>query len=214
MSANRGYVYYDSFLDDYFRKTWIYFLKRKDGVFERFKEFKALVENLSKNKIKILRSNNGGEFTSNEFNDFCKEDGITRELTIPYIPQQNGVAETKNRYIMEVLKAMIHDQDLPMYLWEEVAKTSVYVQNIISHGTLGNKTPEEMFFREKHGVSHLNIFGCPIYIHIPKEKRSKLDPSGKKGLFVGYNEQSKAYRIYILGYPQIELSKDFILTKI
>ena len=72
-------------------KTWIYFLKKKDEVFERFKEFKDLVENLSENKIKILRSDNGGEFTSNEFNDFCREARIKRELTNPYNPQQNGV---------------------------------------------------------------------------------------------------------------------------
>ena len=67
-----GYVYYASFIDDYSCKTWMYFLKKKDEVFERFKEFKALIENLSERKIKILRSDNGGEFTSNEFNDFCK----------------------------------------------------------------------------------------------------------------------------------------------
>ena len=79
-----GYVYYASFIDDYSRKTWIYFLKKKDEVFERFKEFKALVENLSKNKIKILRSDNGAESTSNEFNDYYKEVTIKRDLTIPY----------------------------------------------------------------------------------------------------------------------------------
>ena len=72
-------------------------------MFERFKEFKALVENLSEKKINILRSENGGEFTSNELNDFCKEDGIKRELTIPYNPQQNGVAERNNRSIMAVV---------------------------------------------------------------------------------------------------------------
>ena len=81
-----GYVYYASFIDYYSHKTWIYFLKNKDEVFERFKEFKALIENLSEKKIKILRSDNGGEFTSNDFNDFCKEVGIKRELTIPYNP--------------------------------------------------------------------------------------------------------------------------------
>ena len=95
----RGYVYCASFIDDYSRKTWIYFLKKKDEVFERFKEFKGLVENLSEKKIKIRRSNNGGEFTSNEFNDFCKEALIKRELTIPYNPQQNGVAERKKQHI-------------------------------------------------------------------------------------------------------------------
>ena len=152
-------------------------------MFERFKEYKALVENLSEKKIKILRSDNGGDFASNEFNEYCKEAGIKRELTIPYNPQQNGVAERKNRSIMEVVKAMIHDQDLPMYLREEASRTTVYVHNRISHSVFGNKTPEEMFFEEKLEVSHLNIFGCPVYIHIPKEKRSKLDPLGNEGLF-------------------------------
>ena len=94
---------------------------------------------------------------------------------------------------MEAVKAMIHVQDLPMYLWAEATRTTMCVQNRISHSALGNKTPEEMFSSERPEVSHLNIFGCPVYIHIPKEKRSKLDPSRKKGLFVGYNEQSKAY---------------------
>ena len=109
---------------------------------------------------------------------------------------------------MEVVKSMIHDQDLPMYLWTEATRTTIYVQNQISHSALGNKAPEEIFSSEWPEVSHLNIFGCPVYIHIPKEKISKLDPLGKKGLFIGYSEQSKAYRIYIPGYRQMELSKD------
>ena len=76
-----------------------------------------------------------------------------------------------------------------MYLWAEAARTVVYVHNIIFHSTLGNKTPKEMFIRENPEVGHLKIFGCPVYMHIPKEKRSKIDPSGNKGLFVGYSEQ-------------------------
>ena len=91
-----GYVYYASFIDDYSHKTWIYFLKKKDEVFEKFKEFKALIENLLEKSIKTLRSANGGEFTSGEFNKYCKESWTKRELTIPYNPQQNGVVERKN----------------------------------------------------------------------------------------------------------------------
>ena len=104
-----------------------------------------LVEKLSEKKIKILRSDNGGEFTSNEFNEYCKEFGIKRELTIPYNLQQNGVEERKNGTIMEAIKDMIRDQDIPMYLWEEASRTTIYVQDIISHDTLENKTPKEMF---------------------------------------------------------------------
>lgn len=203
-----GYVYYVSFIDDYSRKTWIYFLKGKNEVFSKFKEFKALVENLSEKKIKIFRSDNGRELTSGKFKTFCKEVGIKRELSTPYNPQQNGVAERKNQTIMEAVKAMIHDQDLPMHLWAEASRTVVYVQNRSPHRVLGNKTPEEMFTGEKPKVSHLRIFGCPMYVHVPREKRSKLEPPRKKGIFVGYSESSKAYRVYNLGFRQIETSRD------
>jgi hypothetical protein len=202
------YVYYVSFIDDYSHKTWVYFLKSKDEVLERFKEFKVLVENLFERKIKILRSNNGGEYTSNEFGSFCRDAEIKRELTTPYNPQQNGVAERKNRTIMEAIKTMIHDQDLPMHLWAEATRTTIYVQNRLSHSALGFKTPEEMFTRKKPKVSHLKIFGCPVFLHIPKEKRTKLDPSGNKGIFVGYCEVSKAFKIYIPGYHHIEINRD------
>jgi transposase InsO family protein len=203
-----GYVYYVSFIDDYSCKTWVYFLKSKDEVLRKFKEFKALLENLSERKIKILRSDNGEEYTSNEFGSFWRDVGIKRELTTPYNPQQNGVAERKNRTIMEAVKTMIHDQDLSMHLWAEVTRTTVYVQNILSHSALGFKTPEEMVTGKKPEVSHLKIFGCLVFVHITKEKRTKLDPSGNIEIFVGYCEVSKAFRIYIPGYHHIEINGD------
>ena len=90
-SSLSGYAYYVSFIDDFSRKAWIYFMKKKDEVFSKFKEFKALIENHTKKKIKTFRSNNGREFTSNEFKDLCKESRSKRELSTPYNPQQNGV---------------------------------------------------------------------------------------------------------------------------
>ena len=98
---------------------------------------------------------------------------------------------------MEVVKAMIHDQDLPMHLWTKTARIAVYVHNRISHSSLENKDPEDMFTGENLEVNHLNIFGCPMYLHITKGKKSKLDSSRKKGIFVGHIDKSKAYRIYI-----------------
>jgi transposase InsO family protein len=164
------YVYYVSFIDDYSRKTWIYLLKAKNEVFGKFKEFKALVENLTERKIKTLRSDNGGEFTLEEFKEYCKEVGIKRELSTPYNPQQNGVAKRKNRTIMEVVKAMIHDQDPPMHLWAEASKTAMYVHNRSPHKVLENKTPEEMFLGEKPKVSHLGIFGCLVFVHALRKR--------------------------------------------
>ena len=103
---------------------------------------------------------------------------------------------------MESARAMLHDQDLPMHIWVEDVRTTVYVQNRTPHRVLENKTLEEVFFGKKPEVSHLRIFGCPVYIHIRKEKRTKLYPSRKKGIFVGYSESSKAYRIYFLGFKK------------
>jgi hypothetical protein len=94
---------------------------------------------------------------------------------------------------------MIHDHHLPMFPWAEASMEIVYVHNRSPHKTLRNMTPEEAFTRVKPEVGHFRIFGCPIYIHVPNEKRTKLDPSCRKGTFVDYNESSKAYRIYIPG---------------
>ena len=101
---------------------------RKDEAFNIFNKLKALVENHIEKKINTFRSDNGGEFTSNEFKELCRDSGIKRELATPYNPQQNGVAERKNRTIMEAKREMLHaDQDLPMHLWEEPTRTVVYV---------------------------------------------------------------------------------------
>jgi hypothetical protein len=109
---------------------------------------------------------------------------------------------------MEAMKAMIHDQYLPMHLWTKTVITTVYVQNKLPHSALGFKTPEEILSEKKLEVSHLKIFGCSIFIHILKEKRTKLDPLGKKGICIGYCEVSKAFRICIPGYHHIDISRD------
>lgn len=202
------YLYYVIFIDHFSRKTWIYFLKSKNEVFNRFQQFKALVENQTGKHIWVLRTHNGGEFTSNDFDDLCRDARIKRELTISYNPQQNRLVERKNRSICDVAKAMIRDQDLPMSLWEEASSIVVYVQNRSHDRILANKTPEEAFTGVKPKVSHLRIFGCPMYIHVPKEKRSKIEPSGKKRTFVGYIETLKAFWIYVPSQRQIEVSRD------
>jgi len=101
-------------------------------------------------------------------------------LVVPYNTPQNGVNERKNRTIVEASKEMIHDEDLPMFLWGEASKTIVYVQNRSPHQILESKTFEKVFKGEKPKIGHLTIFGCPVYIHVPKEKRTKLEPSRRK----------------------------------
>ena len=142
-------LYYVLFIDDYSRKSWIYFLRAKSETFDRFKEFKTLIENQTGRHIRILRSDNGSEYESNEFDDFCQEARIKKELPIPYNPQQNGVAERKNRTICEAAKAMITNLDLPLSLWVEATGTVVYIQNRSPHSILGEKTPYEVFTKKK-----------------------------------------------------------------
>lgn len=153
------------------------------------------VKNLAERKIKTLRLENGGEYAYKELITFCKEERIKREIIVPYNPGQNGVVERKNRIIEECIRAMLHDQDLPKFLWGEV--TVVYLQNQSPRKILNNMTLEEAFTGNKPSVDHLQIFGCPIYIRIPKDKRNKLDPTSMKGIFVGYSASSNAYKIYI-----------------
>jgi hypothetical protein len=203
-----GYSYYIIFIDDYSRKTWLYILKTKDEVFNKFQQFKEEIENITNKKIKMLRIDNGGEYTSKEFVAFCKSTGIRRELTIPHNPQQNGVTERKNRSIEETVRALLNDQGLSMFLWGEAIMTTMYVPNISPHRILKDMTPEEAFLGKKSNVENLRIFGCPVYSHIPKNKRNKQESPGKKGIFVGYNDSSKSYRIYILEQHKIEVNID------
>lgn len=107
---------------------------------------------------------------------------------------------------------MLHDQDLSKFLWGEATKTAVYFQNKSPHRSLGNITPKEVFIGKRPNINHLRIFGYPVYINIPKGKRKTLDPVSKKGIFVGYSNSSKAYRIYIKGH-QIEITRDVIFDE-
>ena len=112
-----GCLYYVIFIDDYSKKCWIYILKAKSDRFDKFKKYKAFIEKKTWKHIRILRTYNGGEFESLQFEDFFKSKGIKRQLAMPYNPHQNVVAERKNMTICEAAKAMMLDQDLPNSLW-------------------------------------------------------------------------------------------------
>ena len=167
--------YYVIFVDDFSRKCSIFFMHNKDQTFSKFCEFKALVEKELGKQLMTLRSNNGGEYISNEFKNFCNKEGIRRELIAPHNPQQNWVVERKNRTIVGAARAMLHDQGLPMHLWVEACNIVVYVQNHCPHRVLGMSTPKEAFTGKKLDVSHFKIFGSSVYVHVTKNTRKKLE---------------------------------------
>jgi hypothetical protein len=111
-----SFLYYVIFIDEFSWKCWILFMNTKGQVFIWFQEFKDPMENHTENKIRVLRTDNGGKYTSKEFMDFYAREGIRRELNVPYNPRQNGVAKRKNRSIVGAARAMLHDQGLPLFL--------------------------------------------------------------------------------------------------
>jgi transposase InsO family protein len=167
-----GCLYYVIFIDDFSQKSWIFFMKTKGQVFNWFQEFKALVENQTGKKIRVLRTDNRGEYTSKEFMEFCAGEGIRRELIVPYNPQQNGVAERKNRAIVGAARAMLHDQGLPLFLWVEACYTAVYLQNRSPHRAVGSMTPEEAFSGKKPEVGTFGFLGA-LHIHMSLLRRGQ-----------------------------------------
>jgi len=146
--------------------------------------------------VKCLRSDKGGEYWSNEFFHFCKENGIRRHLTSPYTPQQNGVAERKNRTLVEMERSMMQSKKLPNIYWDESIRIAVYILNRYPTRRLDKITPYEAWFERKPSLEHMRVFGCLAYVHINDEKRRKLDAKSKSCVFIGYCEHSKAYKFY------------------
>jgi transposase InsO family protein len=119
----------------------VYFFKEKSEAFEIFKKFKVMIKKSTGYYVRALRSDRGGKYLSNEFNAYCKKQGIRRYLTAPYIPQQNGVAERKNRTILDMIRSMIKTKEMPKEFWAEIVQCAVYIQNRRPHTILENKTP-------------------------------------------------------------------------
>ncbi|KAJ7976200.1 Retrovirus-related Pol polyprotein from transposon TNT 1-94 [Quillaja saponaria] len=200
--------YFFLFIDDYTRKTWVYFLKKKSKAFEVFKNFKALVEKESGHVIKSLRSDRGGKFTSNEFNIFCETQGIHRPLTVPRTPQQNGVAKRKNRTILNMARCLLKSKNMPKEFWAEAVSCVVYLSNRCPTKGVENQTPQEAWSGKKPNVSHLRIFGSIAYAHVPDQERSKLDDRSVKYVFIGYDSNSKWYKLYNPRNGKIIVSRD------
>ncbi len=159
-----------SFIDDHTTKVWVYFMKHKGEVFQHFLNFKAMVEKKKGVSIKCLRFDGGGEYFSKEFNEYLKEHGIQRKYSCFYSPQQNGVAERKNKHIVEITCAMLNEKKLLNYFWAEVVVTAIYIMNLTLTTVIHGMTPEEKFTSKKSDVSHFRVFGCIAYVHVPDEE--------------------------------------------
>lgn len=160
-------LYFLLFIDDFSWYFHVYFLQKKSVGLSIFTQYKSLVENQTNHKILFFRFDNGGEFTSTNFNKFCKEFGIQRQFSNSYNPTQNGVSECKNRTLVEVARSMLKVANLPYSFWTEAIATICYLQNLSFTKALKNTTPHCLWTGTRPDLSHLRIFGCLAYTHIP-----------------------------------------------
>jgi transposase InsO family protein len=211
-SINRA-RYVLTFIEHRSRYPKCYFLMSKDSevVLERFKEYKAWAENITERKIKVLRTDGGREYINMHMKAYLTGHGIEHQHTVPYTPQQNGIAERFNRTVMERTRAILHSQHLPSKLWAEVLDTIRYLYTIGPIRALKDSTPSMVFHTTpsaKPTVDHLRIIGCVAYAHINRQLRTKLDAKATKCILVGYGNECKAYRIWDPKTDRVYHSRD------
>ncbi|KAL3700258.1 hypothetical protein R1sor_018280 [Riccia sorocarpa] len=208
-----GGRYFVSFIDDYSRKGWLYILSEKSQVYDTFRKFRAEVEKESGKPIKVLRSDRGGEYMSGDFLRYCEDHGIRRQLTTANKPAQNGVAEWRNRSLLEKARSMAHEANIPAYLWGETVSTANYLLNISPTTANPDTTPEERYSGIKPDVTRLRVFGARAYVHIGPRGRNKLESRAKVCILVGYDSRSKAYRCYSPTDRKILITNDVVFDE-
>ncbi|GJT53894.1 putative ribonuclease H-like domain-containing protein [Tanacetum coccineum] len=190
--------------DDYSRFTWVFFLASKDETSGILKSFITQIENLVDKKVKIIRCDNGTEFKNRVMSEFCEKKGIKREFSVARTPQQNGVAERRNRTLIEAARTMLADSKLPTTFWAEAVNTACYVQNRVLVVKPHNKTPYELFRGRTPSLSFMRPFGCHVTILNTLDHLGKFDGKSDDGFFVGYSLNSKAFRVYNIRTRKVE----------
>ncbi|KAJ4717199.1 Retrovirus-related Pol polyprotein from transposon TNT 1-94 [Melia azedarach] len=205
-----GHRYFVSMIDDFSRMTWVFIMKHKSEAFKNFRQWKALVENQTGKKIKRLRTDNGLEFCWSEFDEFCKNEGIARHHTVRDTPQQNGVAERMNQTLLERARCMLSNAELTRRFWAKAVSTACYLINRGPHTGINLKTPFEVWSGKPADYSNLRAFGCTVYYHV---NEGKLEPRAKKGVFVGYGDGVKGYRIWSPSEKRVILSRNVVFDE-
>lgn len=194
---------FSNFTAGFLQKT-----KSADETLQNFTTFKREIENFTGKRIRTLHGDNGTEFINRKFEDFCVESGIRRTDSTPYVHEQNGIAERKNRTISGMAIAMINEADVNISWWGEAFLTAIYVVNRLPVARLEGRTPHEVMSGRMPSIDHLRVWGCLAHVTLSEERRKevyrgikgkKLLPKTQAGRFVGYDVRAKCYRILIKG---------------
>lgn len=202
-----GSKYFLTFIDDFSKYCCVYFLRHKSEVFEKFKEYKNKVENCFNKKIRAFQSDNGREYCNKDFDSYLKENGIQRRLTAPYTPQQNGQSERKNRTLMDKARCLMIEANIPEHLWAEAIGTANYLINRCPTRALNGNTPYEKWTGRRPSGNHLKVFGSKAFV-LNKQRRGKFTAKAKEGVFVGYAQNAKGFRVYFPERNSVVISRD------
>jgi hypothetical protein len=187
----KGEKYFMLLVDDYTRMTTVFFLKNKSEAFENFKIYKETVENEMDSKIKCLRSDSGGEFTSKKFMDYCNNHGIKRKFFVSMTPQHNRVVERKNKTVQEMAQTMLTDSKLTDIFWTQAVYKIVHFQNRVMLRNNTDKTPYKLWKGRPTNVNHFRVFGSKCYIKREDGGMGNFDSRVDKGVLVGYTIRRK-----------------------
>ncbi|KAK1646858.1 hypothetical protein QYE76_064663 [Lolium multiflorum] len=200
-------------VDDYSRYSWVFLLKSKDETHREFITFAKKAQRTYESEIKAIRTDNGTEFKNYTMQEFVDDEGIKHEFSAPYTPQQNGVVERKNRTIIEMARTMLSEFNSPHNFWGEAISTAVHYSNRLFLRPLHNKTPYELLTGNKPNVMYICVFGCKCLVKNNKGKLGKFETRTIEGIFVGYAENSHAYRYYNRSTGTIEVSCDVVFLE-
>ena len=208
--SHAQYKYFVTFIDDYSRFTWIYFLRSKSEVLQVFQTFIVYVETQFTSVIKVLRSDSGGEYMSNEFQAFLTQKGILSQRSCPYTPQQNGLAERKNRHLLDVVRTLLLESSVPPKFWVEALSAAVYLINRLPSQTLNLDSPYFRLYGHPPDYKHLRIFGCVCFVHLPSHERHKLSAQSAKCAFMRYSSNHKGFVCYDPASKRFRISRNVI----
>jgi len=209
-SGNRFFLL---LVDDYSRYMWIALLPSKDTAAAAIKRIQAAAERKTGKRVRALRTDRGGEFLAGDFEQYCANIGLRRELTAPYLPQQNGVVERRNQSVVGTARCMLKAKQLPGVFWGEAVTTAVYLLNRSSSKSIGDKTPYELWTGSAPGVQHLRTFGSIVHMKLTAPNPKKLDDRSRRTIFVGYESASKAYRIFDPRTRRVHISRDIVFDE-
>jgi transposase InsO family protein len=200
-------------VDDYSRFTWVFFLQEKSQTQETLKGFLRWTQNEFSLRIKKIRSDNGTEFKNSQIEGFLEDEGIKHEFSSPYTPQQNGVVERKNRTLLDMTRTMFHEYKTLDQFWAEAINTAYYSINRLYLHRILKKTSYGLLTGKKPNVSYFRVFRSKCFILVKRGRKSKFAPKAVDGFLLGYDSNTRAYRVFNKSTGSVEVSCDIMFDE-